>query len=795
MTNHWIDIKNSDVILIMGSNAAENHPVSFRWVSEAMKNGATLISVDPRFTRTSSKADIYAPIRSGTDIAFLGGLIKFILDNNLYHEEYVVQHTNASYLVNPEYSFEAGIFSGFNPDMHGYQKDSWWYQMEENGVQKQDPTLRNPHCVMQLLRKHYERYDPDTVSGITGTPKADLSRIYRAVASTGKADRAATIMYAMGWTQHTYGSQNIRAATIIQLLLGNIGMAGGGINALRGESNVQGSTDHCLLFHILPGYLKTPGAHHETLAAYLEENVPKCNDPKSANWWNNYPKYFISLLKWFYGDNATEANEFGFHWLPKMAAGANYSWLALFEAMYAGTIKGFFAWGQNPAVSGTNANRVRQALGKLDWMVAVNLWDTETSSFWKRPGVDPAGIHTEVFSLPAAVSVEKEGSITNSGRWGQWRWKAVDPPGEAKSDSWIINQLMTRLRRLYETDPGPNPNPILKLDWNYGSDEVDVHRVAGEINGWAVCDVLDGKGDVVVSAGKRIKNFTQLKEDGSTACANWLYSGSYNEDGNMMARRETTDSHPAGIGLYSRWAWAWPLNRRILYNRASCNSQGKPFDPDRFVIRWNGEKWEGDVPDGGWPPQEKLAFIMRRGGRARIFGPGMADGPFPEHYEPWESPSLNPLHTQSIDPALWDLEMDAKGETLAYPLVGTTYRVSEHWQTGAMTRNVPWLAEMQPDMFVEMSPELAAERNIKNGERVMVESKRGAIEAIAVVTRRFRPFHVNGQTIHEVGMPWHWGYSGLVTGGSANELTPAIGDANTMIPETKAFLCDVKKLA
>ncbi len=795
MTNHWIDIKNSDVILIMGSNAAENHPVSFKWVTEAMRNGATLISVDPRFTRTSSKADIYAPIRSGTDIAFLGGLIKYILDNNLYHREYVVRHTNATYLVNREYSFEEGIFSGFKPDSRSYEKDSWWYQMNENGVQKQDPTLQNPNCVMQLLHKHYERYDLNTVSGITGTPKADLLRIYTAMASTGRPDRVATIMYAMGWTQHTYGTQNIRAATIIQLLLGNIGMAGGGINALRGESNVQGSTDHGLLFHLLPGYLKAPDASCKTLAAYLQANIPKCNDPKSANWWQNYPKYAISLLKWLYGDNARTDNEYGFHWLPKMAHGGNYSWLALFKAMYAGTIKGFFAWGQNPAVSGTNANKVRQALEKLDWLVAVNLWDTETSSFWQRPGADPASIKTEVFSLPAAVSVEKEGSITNSGRWAQWRWKAVDPPGEAKPDSWIINQLMIRLRALYKADPGPNPDPVLKLAWDYGTDYADIHQVAREINGWAVSDVQDGSGNIVVPSGTLAKNFTQLKDDGSTACANWLYSGSYNEDGNMMARRDKFDPHPAGIGLYSNWAWAWPMNRRIIYNRASCSAQGQPFDPARFVIRWNGKEWEGDVPDGGWPPEEKHAFIMRRGGRARIFGPSMADGPLPEHYEPWESPAINPLHIQGINPALWDLEMDAKGATQAYPLVGTTYRVSEHWQTGAMTRNVPWLVEMQPEMFVEMSPELAAERNIKNGERVIVESSRGAIEAVAIVTCRFRPFNINGQIVHEVGMPWHWGYKGLVTGGCANELTPAIGDANTMIPETKAFLCNIRKLA
>ncbi|UCC90033.1 MAG: formate dehydrogenase-N subunit alpha [Anaerolineales bacterium] len=796
MTNHWIDIKNSDVILIMGSNAAENHPLSFRWVSQAMDNGATLISVDPRFTRTSAKADIYAPIRSGTDIAFLGGLIKYILDNELYHTEYVVEHTNASYLVNPEYTFEAGIFSGYQPDVRSYEKGTWWYQMDENWIQKQDSTLEHPNCVMQLLRKHYERYDLSTVSSITGTPKADLLKVYSAIGSTGNPDRVATIMYAMGWTQHTYGTQNIRAAAIIQLLLGNVGRAGGGINALRGESNVQGSTDHCLLFHILPGYLKTPTASYETLAAYVEANTPKCNDPKSANWWQNYSKYAVSLLKWYFGDNAQADNEFGYHWLPKLADGGNYSWLAIWTAMIRGDIKGLLAWGQNPAVGGTNANRVRKALERLDWMVAVNLWDTETSSFWRRPGADPASIKTEVFLLPVAASMEKEGSITNSGRWAQWRWKAVDPPGEAKADSWIINQLMIRLRTLYEADPGPNPDPILKLAWDYGPDEADVHQVAKEINGWAVTDIKDSEVNIIVPAGKQVKNFTQLTDDGSTACANWLYSGSYNEDGNMMSRRDNVDTHPAGIGLYSNWAWAWPLNRRIIYNRASCDANGVPFDANRFVIRWTGPetKWEGDVPDGGWPPGEKLAFIMRRGGRARIFGPTMADGPFPEHYEPWESPVLNPLHIQGTNPALWDLERDAKGATHAYPIVGTTYRVSEHWQSGAMTRNVPWLAEMQPDMFVEMSPELAAERNIKNGERVIVESARGSIEAVAIVTRRFRPFIINDQVVHQVGMPWHWGYMGLVTGGSANELTPPVGDANTMIPETKAFLCDVKKV-
>ncbi len=798
MTNHWNDIKNSDVILIMGSNAAENHPISFKWVMKAKENGATLIHVDPRFTRTSARADIYAPIRSGADIAFLGGLVKYILDNKLYHTEYVVEHTNAPFLINPEFSFDEGIFSGYQPETRSYDKSTWSYQVDADGIPLENPTLEDPHCVLQLLGKHYDRYDVETVSSITGTPIEDLLRVYKAVASTGAPDRVATIMYAMGWTQHTYGTQNIRTAAIIQLLLGNIGRAGGGINALRGESNVQGSTDHCLLFHILPGYLKSPRAKDETLDAYLTAYTPSSNDPKSANWWQHYPKYAVSLFKWMFGDNATPENEFGYQWMPKLADGANYSWLSLFEAMYAGDIKGFFAWGQNPAVGGANANMNRKAMENLEWMVSVNLWDTETSSFWQRPGVDPAAIQTEVFMLPCAASVEKEGSITNSGRWGQWRYKAVDPPGEAMPDSWITNEIMTRLRKLYAEEPGPNAEPLLNLAWNYGEGEVDVHQVAREINGWAAGDVLDGDGDVLVAAGKQVKNFTQLRDDGSTACANWLYSGSYNEEGNMMARRDNTDNHPAGIGLYSNWAWCWPVNRRILYNRASCDSNGVPFDPARFVIRWTGPdtKWEGDVPDGGWAPADRHAFIMKPEGHARIFGAGRADGPFPVHYEPWESPVSNLLYPeQEISPAfkIWASEMDKKGAADRYPLVGTTYRVSEHWQSGAMTRNVAWLAEMQPDMFVEMSPELAEESGVTNGEKVVVESARGSIEAVALVTKRFRPFLVNGRIVHQVGMPWHWGYKGLVTGGSANELTPPVGDANTMIPETKAFLCNIRQ--
>ncbi len=793
MTNHWIDLKNADVIMIMGSNAAENHPISFRWVEKAIEKGATLISVDPRFTRTSSRAHVYAPLRSGTDIAFLGGMVKYILDNDLQHTEYVAEHTNASFLINPDFKFDDGLFIGYNPDKRSYDKSTWTYQTDDNSIPLEDKSLQDPNSVFQLLKNHYSRYDVDTVVSITGTPKETLEQIYEIYTSSGAPDRVATVMYAMGWTQHTYGTQIIRTAAIIQLLLGNIGRAGGGVNALRGESNVQGSTDHCLLFHILPGYLGTPGAQHETLAQYLEAKTPKSNDEMSANWWQHYGKYMVSLLKAWYGDNATAENDFGYDWLPKNVG--NHSWLSLFHDMNDDVIKGLFAWGQNPVVGGADANMVLSGLEKLDWLVAVNIWELETAQFWKRPGANPADINTEVFLLPAALSFEKEGSVTNSGRWAQWRWKAQEPLGQAKPDSWITDKLVLRLKALYEKEGGPNAEALTKLDWNYTSteNEVDAHQVAREINGFYTRDILDDEGNVVAKKGELVKNFTKLSDDGSTASSNWLYSGSYNEDGNMMARRDNTDHHPAGIGLYSNWAWAWPVNRRIIYNRASCDNEGNPFDPERFSIRWNGEKWEGDVPDGGWAPGTKHAFIMKPEGHARIFGAGRADGPFPEHYEPWESPVVNQMSGTQMNPAFKIFKGDEPGTPDEFPIVGTTYRLSEHWQSGAMSRNNPWLNELHPGLFIEMSEELAQEKGIANGDEITVKSARGQVAGVAMVTRRFKPFQINGQVVHQIGLPWHWGYAGLSTGDSANVLTPPVGDANTMIPETKAFLCNVEK--
>ncbi len=834
MTNHWIDIRNSDVILIMGSNAAENHPISFKWVLQAKDKGATLISVDPRFTRTSAKADIFAPLRSGSDIPFIGGMINYILQNNLMHRDYVRLYTNATFLVNRDFRMPGqldGVFSGYDPKARKYDKKAWAFQTDASGEVKKDSNMTDPFCVLQLMKKHYSRYDMDTVSAITGTPKDLLEKVYKTYCSTGKPDKVATIMYAMGWTQHTVGTQNIRAMSIVQLLLGNIGRAGGGVNALRGESNVQGSTDHCLLFHILPGYLKTPQASDTTLEAYNEKYTPKTKEPMSANWWENYPKYSVSLLKAHYGAAATKDNEFGYQWLPKLDDGQNASWLMIFHEMMKGKFKGFFAWGQNPACSGSNAGKVRKAMEKLEWMVNVNLFDNETGSFWKGPGVNPADVKTEVFFLPVAASVEKEGSITNSGRWAQWRYKAQEPPGQALPDSEIINKLFFKIKALYIKDGGAFPNAVVKLDWNYGASDangkVDTHMIAKEINGYFLED-KEIKG-TLYKKGSLVPSFAFLQDDGSTSSGNWLYCSSYTDKGNMMARREKKD--PSGIGLYPEWSWCWPVNRRIIYNRASVDAYGRPWDPARAVIKWDplakeGKgSWVGDVPDGGWPPlkkadgsmntESKKAFIMKPAGVAHIFGPGLADGPLPEHYEALECPiQENPLSKKHrINPTaklFFEVDEEQKAKEggggaddifyscdLRYPFVATTYRVTEHWQTGVMTRHQPWQLEMMPQIFCEMSEELAAEKGIKNGDKVKVSSGRGEVWAKAVVTKRFKPFKVMGSTVHQVGLPWcfGWQYPTDGSGGdSANLLTPTIGDANTMIPETKAFMVNVEKI-
>jgi formate dehydrogenase major subunit len=828
MTNHWCDLKNSDCIMIVGSNAAENHPLSFRWVTKAIEeNGAKLISIDPRFTRSSAKADIYARIRSGTDIAFFGGMIKWVLDDmaaspGLYNMTYVTEYTDMSFLVHPDFKTAAendGKFSGFtpgeDPDYGKYDKATWKFQKDAAGVILKDKTLQDPNCVFQILKKQYARYDPDTVCGITGTDKATFLKVCETYARlTGPAGKAGTIMYAMGTTQHTKGTQNVRVYALLQMLLGNMGVAGGGINALRGESNVQGSTDHGMLYHILPGYLTPPTAAEQTLKSHLDAKLAgyATADPKSASWWLNYPKYYVSLLKSWYGDNATAANEFGYQWLPKLQPGVDYSHISLFEAMEKGVIKGLFCWGQNPVVGGPNSQQERRALRELDWMVAVDLWETETCAFWKEPGVDSSDVQTEVFLLPASASYEKEGSIVNSGRWSQWRWKAVDSPGDAMPDLEIITELMLKVIEHYQAEGGKAPEPLLKLRWKGWYDakplprgaESVVDLVSREINGWAEAEIKNADGSILYKAGQLVASFAQLQADGATSSACWVYTQSYNEkDGNRQKWRDNVDYHPAGIGTYAKWAWAWPLNRRIIYNRAAVDLDGQPWDPKDFVIKWdkalNDGKggWVGDVPDGGWGPMNmegsRYPFIMKPEGHAQFFGPGLTDGPFPEHYEPVESPIIHQLSGTQHNPAIKVWRPHEIGTPDEYPIVATTYRVTEHWQAGQMTRNLPWLVELMPQMFIELSEELAAELGVKNADLVTVESKRGSIQAVAVVTKRFKPMQLNGKLVHQIGIPWHWGFQGLCVGDSANQLTPHVGDANTMIPEYKAFLVRVKK--
>jgi len=780
MTNHWIDIRNADCILVIGSNAAENHPVSFKWVTRAIEQGAKLISVDPRFTRTSSRAHIYAPLRSGTDIAFIGGMINYLLDDmernpGSYNMEYVTQYTNAAFIVNPSFRFNDGLFGEVKDGKYTAAAKATWNYTDAN-TPDTDLTLKDPNCVFQLLKKHYSRYDVDTVCNITGTPRDVFLEVCRTFCATGQKGKAGTIMYAMGTTQHTYGTQNVRSYAVLQLLLANMGVAGGGINALRGTSNVQGSTDMCLLSHILPGYLAVPRESDTDLAAYLERARPSAMTPqgldgdKSANWWGNYKKYIVSLLKAWYGDAATSANDFCFSYLPKCDPGVNYTHIGLIEAMGRGTIKGLWVWGQNPASGGPNSNGARTALGKLDWLVVADIWMNETGEFWMRPGVDPGTIGTEVFVLPAACSYEKEGSILE-----------------------IMNEVMRKLQELYRADStAPQREAITELDWDYGT-HITADAVARELNG---CDL---------TTGKLVESFAVLKDDGTTSSGNWLYCNMYSEsEGNKAKRRNPADLHPSQIGLHSEWSWCWPLNRRIIYNRASVDVNGVPWDSEHPVILNYAEagKWQGDVPDGGWPPISQaergsryLPFIMKAEGVARLWGPGLAEGPFPEAYEPWESPlDVNLMSGTKTDPcAFVGTYMNRRGTPQEFPYVGTTYRCTEHWQTGVMTRNLPWLVELMPEMFVEMDEELAAEKGIANGDKVIVSSARGEITAVALVTKRLRPLKVGGKTIHHVGVLNHWGYTGMSKGDTGNILTPHVGDANTTIPEYKTFLCDVRR--
>ena len=808
MTNHWIDLKNSDCILVMGSNPAENHPCGFKWAIKAKEKGAKIISVDPRFTRSSSVADIYAPMRPGTDIAILGGLINYAIENNLYHKEYVLEFTNAATLIDTQFGFMDGLFTGFDKEKKTYDRATWKHQTGPDGKVMEDRKLQHPHCVFQLLKRHFSRYTADMVSKISGMPKEKFLEIAKLFCSTGAPDKVGTMMYAMGWTQHSKGVQNIRTAAILQLLLGNVGMPGGGINALRGHINVQGATDFALLYHDLPGYLGIPSKKdHPTLKDYLEKTTPK------TGFGSNKAKFFKSLLKAWYGNAATDKNDFCYDYLPK--ASGNYSHMALFEDMYAGKIKGFLVVGQNPAVAGPNGNLERKAMEKLEWLAVIDFYETETAAFWKAPGVNPKDIKTEVFLLPAASNVEREGTYTNSGRWAQWGFKAIESEADRRTDGWYVYQLGLRLKKLYAESKEKKDRPILDLTLDYGEGTPDAERILREINGYAIKDVKkDGK--VVVKAGENMPGFALLQDDGSTACGNWIYSGIFPKENKSKNRKpDKGDTIGANLG----WAFAWPANRRIIYNRASADANGKPWSEAKKYITWdpNAElpdgkkgKWVGpDVPDfkADLAPTAKKeekgpfigiggrdAFIMRPDGKGGLFSP-LAEGPFPEHYEPVESPVKNLLSPIQFNPVvkIWASDMDKLGDANKYPIVGTTYRLAEHYLSGSASRNLPWLCELMPELFVELSPELATEKGIKTGDNCTIETARGKVKAKALITVRFKPLNLDGKKVHLIGLPWHWGYMGICTGDIVNNLTAHIGDPNTFIQETKAFLCDIRK--
>ncbi len=833
MTSHWCDFQNSDVIMNIGSNSVENHPISSKWLHKAHDNGAKWIVVDPRYTRTAEQADIYCPIRSGTDIAFFGGLYNYIIENDLWQHDYVLAYTNASYLLDPDYSFdpETGFFSGWDEKTGSYSNETWHYQVESTskwdtsskgdyawavapGVPKftppevehikKDETLQDPQCVFQQFKKHYSRYDMDTVCSICGMDKETLELVYSTYASTGKAGKAGSILYALGQTQHTYGAQNTRAMSVLQLLLGNVGIPGGGVNALRGEPNVQGATDMGMLVNEQPAYLKWPNTTvRSSLRKWLE------GETYSDGYYTNKPKFIVSALKEWFGDKATVDNDYGYDWWPKVPASSDYTIMSTFELMDQDIIKGYFNWGMNPCHSAPNAGFVRRSMAKLDWLVVADQVITESATFWKAPDMKPEEIDTSVYFLPCALIYEKPGIIANSGRWLQWRYQAVEPWEEAKPDYEMVDLLWKEVVRLYEEEGGANPDPILNTKWDYYVDgKIDPRPVAWALNGYNV------KGTECNTSSKSQKTdllpgYSALQADGSTACAMWIYGGFWcNNDAPLdpaqqpIGRRDNSDA--SGIGLNSNWAYAWPNNRRILYNRASADINGKPWNPDKVLCEWTGDKWvlndaadfvavKNDKPV---PPNNKAFFMLwEQNGRLESYG--MADGPLPEHFEPFETPvSENLLNGQLNSPCMKFAENESTKHSSASecPIVATTYSVTEHWQTGGQTRSCPALVEAMPSQFIEISEELAGEKGIKSGDNVRVWNNRGSVVVSAVVTKRIKPLTVHGATQHLVGLTHHFGWSDLFgTGEVVNDLTPNVGDPNSQTPEFKAFLVNIEK--
>lgn len=836
------DLANADCILVMGSNMAENHPIAFRFALQAKQKGATLIHADPRFTRTSALADIHAPIRAGTDIAFLGGIIRHILENDLWFKDYALNYTNLATIIEDAFedpSQNDGKFSGWDDAKKSYSYESWQYKGEfvpsslaehfvnttesfsdqtkrlQQGPTPKDETLQHPNCVYQILKRHFAPYTPEMVERVTGCPKETFVKVADALARASGREKTGTICYAVGWTHHSTGVQMIRAAAIIQLLLGNVGRPGGGILALRGHSSIQGSTDIPTLYNLLPGYLPQPHGlkPHHSLQDYIDhETTP-------TGWWHNFPKYIVSLLRAWYGEAGMKENGWGFEWLPKIMGDHSQNPMTL--AIEDGLIKGLFLLGQNPAVGGSNAALVQKALGKLDWMVVTDFAETETASFWYKGKPVQAGelapkdIKTEVFLLPTSLAGEKAGTFTNTHRLIQWHDKVVDGPGDSRSDLWFVYHLGRRLKELYRSSADPKDLPIRYLTWDYPvegeREEPDAEAVLREINGYTWSDRTGPD-------RQQIPDFKHLKDDGSTACGCWIYTGVFPKNDHNQARSRKADG-PDGPGTHLGWGFAWPSNRRTLVNRASADPAGKPWSERKKLAWWDAEKGEWDgydqvdfstekapdyTPDWSKEPSGMDAlsgtdpFIMISDGRGALFVPsGLKDGPLPTHYEPVESPVRNPLYGQQHNPTakIWDRPDNPvhDPEDPRYPYALTTYRLTEHHSGGTPTRSVASTAELQPEGFCEIAPELADALGIENLDWVVLSTPRGEVETRALVTERLQPFRIDGRLVHQIGMPWHFGWNGYATGDIANVLTAVVGDPNTGMHENKALTCNLRK--
>ncbi len=819
----------------MGSNMAEAHPVAFANVVTAKERGARVIHVDPHYSRTSALANLYVATRAGSDIVFLGAIIRHLLETRSYFHDYVVNYTNAATLIREDFRDTEdldGLFSGFDPASETYaEKTSWDYERGADGRPLTDPTLQHPCCVFQIMRRHFARYTPEMVEEVCGVSREQWMQVTQTLIENSGRERTSAICYAVGWTQQSKGVQIIRAAAIMQLLLGNIGRPGGGIMALRGHASIQGSTDVPTLYDLLSGYMPQPSATvlQQTLDEYIATSGQK------TGWWSNFPAYIRSLLQAWYGEAANEEDgNCCYRWLPKTIG--DHSHLATSYTMLDGKVRGYLLFGQNPAAGSTNSRMQRKALEQLDWMVVRDLYEVESAAFWyKQPGfgpdtepVDSSKIKAEIFLLPAAASTEKEGCFTNTQRLLQWRDKAVDPPGDARSDLWFVYHLGKRLKELYAASPAPKDRPLQALTWDYdreepepGSrihDEPDTLLVLKEINGYYVRPSNQaGKDDgeqrlYTLHDAPHVPGFAALKSDGSTACGSWIYSGVYPEPGNNRAASRIPDGY-----TFLQWGFSWPANRRILYNRASADPQGHPWSEGKKYVWWDEQQqqWSGvDVPDfpiskppDYTPPAGAVGmdaisgsdpFIMKPDGKGWLFVPkGLNDGPLPAHYEAAESPVHNALYHQQSNPAAKyyrdrpDNRLAAVGDP-NYPIVITTYRLTEHHVSGPMTRWMPWLNALQPSLFAELSPELAAERNIKHGEWLIISTPRGEIEARAMVTRRMRPLRVSGHVVHQIGLPFHWGFQGKSTGSITNDLAHMVLEPNVSIEEAKAFTCNVR---